>query len=316
MTKSTDLSIVVPLYNEEESLPELYKKIARVCNENKISYDVIFIDDGSRDKSRDVLDSLYKADPDHIKIISFRRNYGKSAALQEGFDAAQGKNVITMDADLQDDPAEIPSLLAKLDEGYDLVSGWKKKRHDPISKRIPSKLFNSVTSLVSGVRLHDFNCGLKAYRNEVIKSVQVYGEMHRYIPVLAFWMGFRVTEIPVTHHARKYGKTKYGVTRFLNGFLDLITVVFITKFKRAPLHFFGFTGVFLFVIGLAIEAYLSIGWFSGVPIGQRPLFFMGILMLIVGAQFVLFGLLGEMMSHQFSAQTEYSIRKKTGFKDQ
>ena len=316
MTKRPDLTVVVPLYNEEESLPELYKKIADVCSGNNISYDVIFVDDGSRDKSRDVLDSLYKADPDHIKIISFRRNYGKSAALQEGFDAAEGKMVITMDADLQDDPEEIPSLLAKMDEGFDLVSGWKKKRHDPITKRIPSKLFNRVTSLVSGVRLHDFNCGLKAYRNEVIKLVQVYGEMHRYIPVLAFWMGFRVTEIPVTHHARKFGKTKYGVARFLNGFLDLITVVFITKFKRAPLHFFGFTGVFLFLIGLAIEAYLSIGWFSGVPIGQRPLFFMGILMLIVGAQFVLFGLLGEMLSHHFNAQTEYSIRKKTGFKDQ
>jgi hypothetical protein len=221
-----------------------------------------------------------------------------------------------MDADLQDDPKEIPNLIKKLEEGYDLVSGWKKKRHDPISKTLPSKLFNFVTSVVSGIRLHDFNCGLKAYRNEVIKTVEVYGEMHRYIPVLANWMGFRITEIPVTHHARKFGKTKYGVTRFMNGFFDLITVVFITKFKRAPLHFFGFSGAILFFSGLVIEGWLSVGWFQGKGIGQRPLFFLGILLLIIGAQFVLFGLLGEMLSHHFNSQENYVVHKKIGFTEQ
>ena len=310
-----DLSVIVPLYNEVESLPDLNKQIVQVVEKNKYSYEILYMDDGSNDGSLAILENLNKEDPEHIKIISFRRNYGKSAALHEGFQFASGKYVVTMDADLQDDPEEIPRLIAKLEEGWELVSGWKKKRHDPISKTIPSKFFNWFTALVTGIKLHDFNCGLKAYRSEVVKSIRVYGEMHRYLPVLAKWNGFTVTEIVVEHHPRKFGKTKFGVTRFFNGFFDLLTVIFITKFHRTPLHFFGFTGAFLFFIGFIIETYMATIWFMGVGIGQRPLFFLGILLLIVGAQFVLFGLLGEMLSHHFNTQVEYSIKKKIGFNE-
>lgn len=309
-----DLSIIVPLYNEEESLGELNSQINSVCTENQYNYELIYVDDGSRDLSLKKLTALHKADPVHIKIISFRRNYGKSAALHDGFQMASGKYVVTMDADLQDDPYEIPGLIAKLEEGYDLVSGWKKKRHDPLNKTIPSKFFNWFTALVTGIKIHDFNCGLKIYRNEVVKNIQVYGEMHRYLPVLAHWAGFVVGEKEVQHHARKFGKTKFGAMRFFNGFLDLITVIFITKYHRAPLHFFGFSGAAIFFVGFLIELYFAIAWFMGQGIGQRPLFLLGILMLIVGAQFVLFGLLGEMLTHHFNTQAEYSIRKKIGFK--
>ena len=300
-----DLTVIVPLYNEEESLDELNSNIVNVVDKHNYSYEIIYVDDGSNDTSFSVLKKLNEKDPAHIKIISFRRNYGKSAALHEGFQMASGKYVVTMDADLQDDPEEIPQLIAKLEEGYDLVSGWKKKRFDPISKTIPSKFFNWFTSLVTGIKIHDFNCGLKAYRSDVVKSIQVYGEMHRYLPVLARWSGFRVSEVVVTHHPRKYGKTKFGVTRFFNGFFDLLTVIFITKFHRAPLHFFGFTGALLFFVGFVIEAYMAIMWFLGTGIGQRPLFFLGILLLIIGAQFVLFGLLGEMLTHHFNSQVEF-----------
>jgi glycosyltransferase involved in cell wall biosynthesis len=308
-----ELSIIVPLYNEEESLPELQRQIDAVCRENKYTYEIIYVDDGSYDKSLAVLQELRAQQGDIVKIVSFRRNYGKSAALHEGFKRASGKYVVTMDADLQDDPAEIPNLIAAIEEGYDLVSGWKKKRHDPLNKTIPSKFFNWFTSLVSGIRLHDFNCGLKIYRHEVVKSLRVYGEMHRYLPVLAHWNGFRVSELVVNHRARKFGRTKFGVARFFNGFFDLLTVIFITKFNRAPLHFFGFTGAALFFVGFVVELYLTVEWILGVGIGQRPLFFFGILMIIVGAQFVLFGLLGEMLTHHFDTQAEYTIKREDGF---
>jgi glycosyltransferase involved in cell wall biosynthesis len=306
------LSIIVPLYDEVESLPELNEIIASVMQENQYSYEIIYVDDGSRDGSLQVLETLHAANPDNVKVLSLRRNFGKSAALHEGFAVASGTYVVTMDADLQDDPREIPALLAKLEEGYDMVSGWKRNRQDPLTKTIPSKFFNKTTALVTGIKLHDFNCGLKAYRNEVVKVLEVYGEMHRYLPVLANWNGFRVSEIPVQHHPRKFGVTKFGLSRFFNGFFDLLTVIFITRFNKAPLHFFGFSGLGIFAIGFVILLYFSMLWFLGEGIGQRPLFFLGILALIVGAQFIFFGLLGEMLSHHFNANKEYPLKKTIG----
>jgi len=303
-----DVSIVIPAYNERESLPELLEKTTRVLEKLKLSYEIIVVDDGSRDGTFDVLKELKQQYP-VLRAIQFRRNYGKSAALAEGFRVARGKIVVTMDADLQDDPEEIPNLLKKLEEGYDLVSGWKKKRRDPISKTIPSRLFNYVTARLTGIPLHDFNCGLKAYRSEVIKSIQVYGELHRFLPVLAQWQGFRVGEIPVRHHPRKYGKTKFGFSRFFNGFFDLITVLFLTRYKTTPLHIFGMIGLSAFIVGFFIELYLTILWFMGHSIKNRPLFFLGILLIIVGVQFVVLGLLGEMLSANFAENMEYSIKE-------
>lgn len=259
-----DISLVIPLFNEAESLPELVAQIADSIAKSQLSdlfghkptYEILFINDGSNDGSDRVIKGLMAQYPE-IKLISFRRNYGKSAGLDAGFKAAQGKYVITMDADLQDNPYEIEPLIRKLEEGYDLVSGWKKKRYDPITKTLPSKLFNAVTRTLSGVPLHDFNCGLKAYRNEVVKSLQIYGEMHRYIPVLARWNGFRVGELVVQHRARKYGHSKFGISRFFNGFLDLLTVMFITKYMKRPMHFFGMAGIVSFFIGFVISGYLA-----------------------------------------------------------
>jgi glycosyltransferase involved in cell wall biosynthesis len=295
-SNSPELSVVIPLYNEEGSLPELYHGIKQVLDANKLTHQIIFVDDGSTDRSPAILQEFQRHDTS-VHAISFRKNLGKSAALQAGFTESQGQIVITLDADLQDDPKEIPNLIAKLNEGYDLVSGWKKKRHDPLTKTLPSKFFNLTVAFASGLRLHDFNCGLKAYRLDVVKSFQVYGELHRFLPVLAKWSGFRCTEIPVQHHPRKYGKTKFGISRFLSGFLDLITVVFLSKYTRKPLHLFGAIGLISIIAGLLICAYLAVGWFQGRWIGNRPILLLGVLLIVVGVQFFSIGLLGEMLTH-------------------
>jgi glycosyltransferase involved in cell wall biosynthesis len=306
-----NISVVIPLLNEEESLPELtirLKEILSVSARDK--YEVIFIDDGSTDNSFQVLRQIHQKD-NRFKAIRFRRNYGKSAALAVGFAEAKGDIVITMDADLQDDPKEIPHLIAKLNEGYDLVSGWKKKRHDPFHKTIPSRFFNFVTSTVSGIKLHDFNCGLKAYRKEVVKTLQVYGEMHRYLPALANWDGFRVTEIPVTHHARKFGKSKFGFSRFLKGFLDLLTVLFTTRYVKRPLHLFGTVGTLLALIGFGTDLYLTIEWSLGkTSLSNRPLALFGVALIIVGVQLISFGLIGELLVKNFQKNVEYSVRER------
>ena len=291
-----DVSVVVPVYNEVESLPELVDRIRSVCTSNDLSFEIWLVDDGSRDGSWDEADRLH-ADDERVAGIRFQRNYGKSAALAVGFEHARGTYVVTMDADLQDDPAEIPELLQMLDDGYDLVSGWKKHRKDPLSKTIPSRFFNFVTRKMSGLELHDFNCGLKAYRREVVKSVDVYGELHRYIPLLAKWEGFdRITEKPVTHHPRKYGVTKFGLERFIRGFLDLVTVVFLTRFAIRPMHFFGSIGTVAFVFGFATSLWLTIDKLVfGESLSDRPLLLLGALLILFGAQMFTTGLLGEIV---------------------
>jgi glycosyltransferase involved in cell wall biosynthesis len=303
-----DVSIVVPLYNEHESLPELATRIREVLTGMGVRWEVWFIDDGSTDGSLDVLHRLH-ADDDRFKLISFRRNYGKSAALAVGFDRAAGRYVITMDADLQDDPSEIPHLVAKIDEGFDMVSGWKKKRYDPISKTLPSKFFNYVTGRMSGLHIHDFNCGLKGYRRDVVKSVHVYGEMHRYIPVLAKMAGFSVTELVVQHHARKYGVTKFGISRFFKGFLDLLTVMFTSRYTQRPLHVFGTAGSLLLIAGILINGWLSIEWMLGHPVSNRPLLLLGILLMLVGIQLISTGLLAEMITKSEQHRLDYSIKE-------
>jgi glycosyltransferase involved in cell wall biosynthesis len=305
----TQVSVIIPLYNEEQSLRELYDQLKTVLNRGG-RYEIFFVDDGSTDGSMRVLHELRNKDR-RVKIIRFRRNYGKSAALSVGFRQAQGDFVITMDADLQDDPVEIPNLINEIKKGFDLVSGWKKKRFDPISKTIPSRFFNFVTSVLTGIHIHDFNCGLKAYKKEVVKEVKVYGELHRYIPVLAAWQGFKIGEIPVQHRPRKYGKTKFGFGRFWKGFLDLLTVLFTTRYFRRPLHLFGFWGLTFFLAGFLIDLYLVILKFvEGMSLGNRPLFFGGILLIIVGVQFISIGLLGEMISKtRHASEEEYSIRE-------
>lgn len=303
------VSVVIPLYNEEESLVELSVALKKVLDELKCSWEVFFIDDGSTDDSFRKIQEIHRVN-NRFKCIKFKRNYGKSAALQEGFKAAKGDYVITMDADLQDDPEEIPAMIAKLNEGYDLVSGWKKVRLDPFIKKHSSKIFNGVTSLMVGLKLHDFNCGLKAYVNDVVKNIKVYGEMHRYIPALAHLSGFKVTEMPVTHHERKYGKTKFGLSRFFNGLFDLITVLFTTKYIKRPLHLFGFIGVLSFLAGFGILLYLTLLKFiENTPISGRPLFFVGILFAIVGVQFFSIGLIGEMITKSSSDNDNVIIDK-------
>ncbi len=292
-----ELSIVVPAYEEAESLPELAERIRSVCDENALSFRMWIVDDGSRDDTWAVVRGLHEDDA-RIGGLQFQRNYGKSAALALGFERAQGRYVVTIDGDLQDDPGEIPALVEKMEEGdYDLVSGWKKRRKDPLSKTIPSRFFNWVTRMISGLPLHDFNCGLKVYRREVVKSVNVYGELHRYIPLLAKWTGYdRVAEKPVRHHPRKYGETKFGVGRFIKGFLDLVTVFFLTRFAVRPMHFFGGVGTLTFGAGFAINLWLTIDKLVfGHPIGERPLLLLGLLLILFGAQMFTTGLLGEMV---------------------
>ena len=314
-----DLTLVIPLYNEEESLPELMAWIDRVVKANGIKHlEAILIDDGSTDGSWAVISTLHNTYP-WIKGIRFRRNYGKSAALQKGFEAATGDVVITMDADLQDSPEEIPELMRMIQvDKYDLVSGWKKDRKDPIGKTLPSKLFNAVTRRASGIKLHDFNCGLKAYKNEVVKNVEVYGDMHRYIPVIAKWAGFRrIGEKVVKHQPRKFGYSKFGWERMLNGFLDILSIMFVGKFGKRPMHLFGTLGVLFFLVGFGILAYLSylkiiqdIG-----RISDRPVFFFGIVTLIIGSQLFLTGFLAEMISRNAPNRNKYKIAARLGLED-
>ncbi len=309
-----DISIVIPLFNEEESLSELYDWIDSVMDKHGFSYEILFVDDGSKDNSWTVIEKIAAANP-NVHGISFRRNYGKAAALNVGFQHAEGEVVITMDADLQDSPDEIPELYRMITkEGYDLVSGWKKKRYDPISKTIPTKLFNFVTRLASGIRLHDFNCGLKAYRRQLVKSIEVYGEMHRYIPVLAKRAGFgHIGEKVVKHQERKHGKTKYGPGRFFKGFLDLLTISFMSRFGQRPMHFFGLFGTLLFLAGFLIAGYLAYGKFFLMEyrMTERPLFYFGLLAMILGTQLIIAGFLGELISRSAPDRNLYQLKKTT-----
>ncbi len=312
-----DLSIVIPLLDEAASLPELSTWIEKVMVENKFSYEVIFVDDGSDDNSWEVIEQL-RSKNENIKGIKFQRNYGKSAALNEAFREAQGDVVITMDADLQDSPDEIPDLYRMvMKDGFDIVSGWKKKRYDnTFTKNIPSKFFNAVTRKVSGIKLHDFNCGLKAYKNKVVKSIEVYGEMHRYIPVLAKWSGFKkIGEKVVEHRARKFGKSKFGMRRFVNGFLDLLSISFVGKFSKRPMHFFGLWGTLFFLLGLGISIYLIVSKIinSDFPITNRPGFYLALTALIIGMQLFLAGFIGELISRNSPGKNSYLIEKKTGW---
>ncbi|OYW19761.1 MAG: glycosyltransferase [Sphingobacteriales bacterium 12-47-4] len=311
-----DVSLVIPLYNEEESLPELCTWIERVVTENGLSYEIILVDDGSNDRSWEVIQTLHQKNA-QVKGIRFQRNYGKSAALNEGFREAKGEVVITMDADLQDSPDEIPELVRMVrQEGFDLVSGWKKKRYDnTLTKNIPSKFFNAVTRRVSKVKLHDFNCGLKAYRQKVIKSIEVYGEMHRYIPVIAKWAGFKkIGEKVVEHRARKYGVTKFGWERFVNGFLDLLSITFVGKFSKRPMHFFGLWGTIFFLVGFGFSSYLVISKLIdySFAITSRPGFYIALTSLVVGAQLFLTGFLAELVARNSPGRNSYLIESKTG----
>ncbi len=314
-----DVSIVIPLKDEAESLPELMAWIEKVVSTHNYSYEVIMIDDGSTDNSWEVIQQLRQKN-NHLKAIKFQRNYGKSPALNEGFKAAQGNVVITMDADLQDSPDEIPELYKMImTDNFDLVSGWKKKRYDnTLTKNLPSKLFNAATRRMAKIKLHDFNCGLKAYKNKVIKSIEVYGEMHRYIPVLAKWAGFhKIGEKVVEHRARKYGVTKFGWERFINGFLDLTTLKFVGRFGKRPMHFFGLWGTLAFLVGFGIFTYLAISkfFFDGTGMTQRPLFFMAILAMIIGTQLFLAGFIGELIARAAPDKNHYLIEEKLGLND-
>ena len=304
------VSIIIPLYNEEESLQPLSSDIRKVCITNNYDFEVIMVDDGSTDGSLKVMKDICRGDV-RFKYVSFQKNYGKSAALNVGFKMATGQYVITMDADLQDDPIEIPNLIAKVKDGYDVVSGWKKKRYDPFIKKHSSKFFNWVTKVFSGVKIHDFNCGLKIYKKVVTDNVRIYGELHRYIPVLASWKGFKVGEIVVQHHPRQYGKTKFGVSRFFKGFVDLLTVVFITRYVKRPMHLFGFMGGLSTLAGLVINAILSYEKIvCGLPLSNRPMLFLGVLLMIIGLQFFSMGLIGEMIVHNNKNNDEYVIKEK------
>lgn len=311
-----DISVVIPLLNEEESLPELAEWIARVMRDNNFSYEVIFVDDGSTDNSWNVIQEL-RAKNDSIKGIKFQRNYGKSAALNEAFRASQGDVVITMDADLQDSPDEIPELRRMIvEDKYDLVSGWKKVRFDnTLTKNIPSKFFNAVTSKVSKIKLHDFNCGLKSYNKKVVKSIEVYGEMHRYIPVIAKWAGFRkIGEKVVEHRKRKYGVTKFGWDRFINGFLDLMSITFVGKFSKKPMHFFGLWGMIFFLIGFLTSLFLIISKFINFEyaITNRPTFYIALTTIIIGMQLFLAGFLSELISRNAAGRNAYLVEEKAG----
>ena len=313
-----DISIVVPLFNEEESLSELFTWIKKVMNKNDFSFEVIFVDDGSKDKSWQVIEELAKENSS-IRGIKFRRNYGKSAALNTGFQAAEGKVIITMDADLQDSPEEVPELYKMIvNDGYDLVSGWKKKRYDPLSKTIPTKLFNWATRKMTGIYLHDFNCGLKAYRYDLVKSIEVYGEMHRYIPAIAKWAGFtKITEKAVAHQERKYGVTKFGMERFINGFLDLLSITFVGKFGKRPMHIFGLFGTLMFFFGFVMAAYVGAEKLyylnQGVKarlVTEIPQFYIGLTAMVIGAQLFLAGFLAELVSRNSPNRNNYIIEKE------
>ncbi len=316
---SLDISVVIPLFNEEESLQELADWIAQVMQSNNYTYEVLFIDDGSTDTSWSIVERIGNLNP-HMKGMKFRRNYGKSGALQVGFQATLGKVVITMDADLQDSPDEIPELFNLItQEGFDLISGWKKERFDPITKTIPTKLFNWATRKLSGIELNDFNCGLKAYRGTVVRSIEVYGEMHRYIPVIAKRSGFtKIGEKVVKHYPRKYGVTKFGLERFINGFLDLLSITFVTKYSKKPMHFFGLIGTMMFFVGFSIAGYLGIQkavyLMNNEPlrlVTDSPVFYMALVLMILGTQMFLAGFLGEIISRSSADRNKYQIESET-----
>lgn len=304
------ISFVIPLFNEEESLKALHGAVSRAVELLPYAYEIIFVDDGSADRSLSILQDLYRQDRTHVRVIQFRRNFGKTAALTAGFARARGDVVVTLDADLQDDPGELPKLLAKLEEGYDMVGAWRANRQDPISKRWPSKFANLTVSTLTGVRLHDVNCGFKVYRRGVVQNLRLYGELHRYIPVLAHWQGYRVAEVPVTHHPREFGHSKYGVRRFARSYIDFLSVLFLTTYLRRPLHLFGMVGSAFAAAGTVIMLYLAGLWVVQGGIGWRPLLFFGTTALVVGIQLISVGLLGEMLRNiTFRAEEEYSIRQ-------
>jgi glycosyltransferase involved in cell wall biosynthesis len=304
-----DLSVVIPVFDEMESLRELHNRLMRVLGQLSCRYELIFVDDGSTDGSADLLKEISREDPT-VKLVQLRRNFGKTIALSVGFKEAQGEKIVTLDADLQDLPEEIPKLLAQLDQGYDLVSGWKSKRKDPLIKKINSWIFNLMVSFFTGVKIHDINCGLKVYRRKVIEEVELYGELHRFIPALASWRGFRIAEAKVEHQPRRYGRSKYGTERYLRGLFDLLTVILLTKYTQKPLHFFGLSGVILFSVGALIDLYLATLWFSGQWISNRPLLLFGTLLIIVGIQFIFFGLLGELIVFSSRKDENGKIKEK------
>lgn len=311
MNPAPRLSVVIPAFNEAESLPELHRELTAALESLGMPWEVLYVDDGSRDGTDRVIETICGTDP-RARGLLLHRNYGKSAALATGFKAVRGEFVCTMDADLQDDPRELPRLFEALADRLDLVSGWKVKRLDPITKTLPSKLFNWVTSRVSGVRLHDFNCGFKLYRREVVDALEVYGELHRFLPALAHWQGFRVGELGVNHRARRFGKSKFGAARFINGFLDLLTAAFITTSALKPLHVFGRIGLVFFLVGSGLAAWFVAQWLQGDPVRVRPLMLFGAACVLLSFQFVLMGLLGEMIAH-LSARADYPVRRRFNF---
>ena len=310
--KQLDISIVVPAYNEEGSICQLYKEITQVMNEFDLSFEIIFVNDGSSDNTQGILDGLQRNDPDHVMTIEFMTNFGKAAALRAGFEAARGHIIVQMDADLQDNPCELPKFIQKINEGYHVVVGWKQKRQDTFLKNETSKIFNGVTNLISEATLHDHNCGFKAYRAEVIKNMSLYGELHRYIAVLASAKGYRVTEIPIKHRQRKYGISKYGSSRFIKGFLDLLTIIFITKFQSRPLHFFGYLGLSFFSLGFIAASYLTvIKLLTDQSIGDRPLLLFSVMLMIMGVQIGVTGIVGEQIATMvYRNNGDYIIKKK------
>ncbi len=305
------ISVILPVKDEADSLDELYQGLIQTLEPLDKSFEILFIDDGSTDRSLEIMEQLHQRDP-RARVLSFIKNYGKSAALSAGFAAAKGQIIFTLDADLQDDPCEIPRFLEKLEQGYDLVTGWKKDRQDPLDRLVLTRIFNSVTGRLTGIKLHDFNCGFKCYRAEVTKRIRLYGELHRFIPALAGGLGFRIAEIDVCHHPRKYGTSRYGLERITRGPFDLLTVLFINQYSLRPLHLFGAAGLFATVLGLGCLFYLTILWFMGLgPIGTRPLFMGGIMLLLLGAQVMSLGLLGELITHVSARPEErYVIKKK------
>jgi glycosyltransferase involved in cell wall biosynthesis len=308
VSAAPQISVVLPLVNEAESLPELHRELAETLDRLGHTWEVIYIDDGSRDGSDEIIAKLASLDP-RVRGVSFRRNFGKSAALATGFRLVRGAWVVTMDADLQDDPTELPKLVAALEGGADLVSGWKQNRQDPITKTLPSRLFNAVTGAVAGVQLHDFNCGFKLYRREVTDALEVYGELHRFLPALAHWRGFRVTEVPVHHRPRLHGKSKFGASRFINGFLDLLAAAFISTSALKPLHVFGRIGLLSLTGGIGLAIYFVVLWIGGEPIRVRPLMVLGAGLVFLGILLILMGLLGEMIA-QLAARADYPVRRR------
>jgi len=306
-----DISVVIPCYNEEQGLQELYRRLCAVLEPITAEFELLFVDDGSSDRSLDIMKQLHEQDR-RVKVIHFMKNFGKAPALSQGFKDCRGEKIITIDADLQDFPEEIPKLLAWLGEGFDLVSGWKRKREDPVVKRLTSRIFNFFTALFTGVKIHDFNCGLKAYRRVVTEELDLYGELYRFIPAVAAWKGFRVGEVIVRHGPRKYGKSKFGIERFFRGFFDLLTIVMLTKYTQRPLHFFGGLGMLLSSAGFAIDAYLALQWFRGTYLSNRPLLLLGTLLIILGIQFMFFGLLGELIVFSSNKENGHKVRDKYG----